>query len=68
MTTMATAIASDPMLPQPYSVRQVAKETPDTFTLRLEPENASERKFIPARAVQHAVGVRSWRVANLHQW
>jgi len=39
MTTMATAITTDPMLPQPYSVRQVAKETPDTFTLRLEPEN-----------------------------
>ena len=40
MTTMATAITSDPMLPQPYSVREVAKETPDTFTLRLEPEEA----------------------------
>ena len=39
MTTMATAITTDPMLPQPYSVRQVAKETPDTFTVRLEPEN-----------------------------
>jgi len=40
MTTMATAITTDPMLPQPYAVREVAKETPDTFTLRLEPENA----------------------------
>ena len=38
---MATAIITDPMLPQPYSVREVAKETPDTFTLRLEPENAT---------------------------
>ena len=38
---MATAITTDPMLPQPYSVREVAKETPDTFTLRLEPENAA---------------------------
>jgi NAD(P)H-flavin reductase len=37
---MATAITPDPMLPQPYSVREVARETPDTFTLRLEPENA----------------------------
>ena len=40
---MATAITTDPMLPQPYSVREVAKETPDTFTLRLEPENAVNR-------------------------
>jgi NAD(P)H-flavin reductase len=40
MMIMATAITADPMLPQPYLVREVAKETPDTFTLRLEPENA----------------------------
>ena len=40
MMIMATAITTDPMLPQPYSVREVAKETPDTFTLRLEPEKA----------------------------
>ena len=38
---MATAITTDPMLPQPYSVRALAKETPDTFTLRLEPENTA---------------------------
>ena len=38
---MAIAITTDPMLPQPYSVREVAKETLDTFTLRLEPENAA---------------------------
>jgi NAD(P)H-flavin reductase len=38
---MATAITTDPMLPQPYSVRAVAKETPDTFTLVLEPENTA---------------------------
>ena len=36
---MATAIRTDPMLPQPYLVREVTKETPDTFSLRLEPEN-----------------------------
>jgi len=36
---MATEITNDPMLPQLYSVREVAKETPDTFTLRLEPES-----------------------------
>ena len=40
MTTMTTATITDPMLPQRYSVRQVARETPDTFTLRLEPESA----------------------------
>jgi NAD(P)H-flavin reductase len=37
----ATAITTDPMLPQPYTVREVAKETSDTFTLRLEPENTA---------------------------
>jgi NAD(P)H-flavin reductase len=30
---------TDPMLPQPYVVRQVNKETPDTFGLTLEPES-----------------------------
>ena len=39
MTIMATATPIDPMLPHPYSVREVDKETPDTFTLTLEPEN-----------------------------
>ena len=29
----------DPMVPSPYVVRQVAKETPDTFTLTLESRN-----------------------------
>jgi NAD(P)H-flavin reductase len=47
---MATAITTDPMLPQPYSVRAVAKETPDTFTLRLEPEDAAhEAAFQPGQ-------------------
>jgi NAD(P)H-flavin reductase len=41
---MATAITTDLMLPQPYSLREVAKETPDTFTLRLEPENEMDRR------------------------
>ena len=40
MMITATAIPIDPMLPHPYSVREVGKETPDTFTLTLEPENA----------------------------
>ena len=42
---MATAITTDPMLPQPYTVREVAKETPDTFTLTLEPENAVDKRL-----------------------
>ncbi len=47
---MAAAITTDPMLPQPYSVREVAKETPDTFTLRLEPENmANASVFQPGQ-------------------
>lgn len=29
------------MLPQPYIVREVSKETPDTFTLKLAPETGS---------------------------
>lgn len=33
---MATAATNDPMLPQPHSVREVMKETSDTFTLTLE--------------------------------
>jgi len=36
MVSVATA-THDPMLPQPHRVRQVVKETPDTFTLTLEP-------------------------------
>lgn len=36
---MSTAVTTDPMLPQPYTVREVVKETPDTFTLSLEPSN-----------------------------
>ncbi|HEY7616010.1 MAG TPA: FAD/NAD(P)-binding protein [Terriglobales bacterium] len=39
---MAAASTIDPMLPQPYLVRQVAKETPDTFTLTVEPENGAK--------------------------
>jgi len=37
---MATSSTSDPMFPHPYVIREVCKETPDTFTLRLNPENA----------------------------
>ena len=38
------------MLPQPYSVRQVVKETADTFTLTLEPSNgAGGNRFQPGQ-------------------
>jgi len=53
--TMATAaptdpITTDPMLPQPYSVRQVVKETADTFTLTLETlSGAGGNRFQPGQ-------------------
>ena len=31
---------TDPMNPEPWVVRRVSKETPDTFTLALEPSNS----------------------------
>jgi NAD(P)H-flavin reductase len=47
---MATSGTIDPMLPQPHLVREVFKETPDTFTLRLDPENAvNETVFRPGQ-------------------
>lgn len=41
MNRMATALQLDPMLSQVYGVQSVSKETPDTFTLTLEPEAGS---------------------------
>jgi len=38
---MSTAAQIDPMTPAIYTVRQVSKETPDTFTLALESEDRS---------------------------
>ena len=38
---MAACPNSDAMVPQPYRVREVSKETPDTFTLVLEPHNGA---------------------------
>ena len=38
---MATAVTTDPMLSQPYLVEELSKETPDTFTLKLAPEEGS---------------------------
>ncbi|SPE44280.1 Cytosolic bidirectional (NiFe)-hydrogenases (NADP coupled, Group 3b), diaphorase subunit [Candidatus Sulfotelmatobacter sp. SbA7] len=47
---MATVAANDPMLPQPHRVRQVVKETPDTFTLTLEPsDGAGSSPFRPGQ-------------------
>jgi len=47
---MASATAIDPMLPEPYSVRQVLKETADTFTLTLEPsEGVVGSRFQPGQ-------------------
>ena len=47
---MTTAATNDVMLPQPYSVRQVIKETSDTFTLTLESSNgAGGRRFHPGQ-------------------
>jgi NAD(P)H-flavin reductase len=36
---MAACASSDAMVPQPFQVRAVSKETPDTFTLTLAPHN-----------------------------
>ncbi len=41
---------TDPMLPQPYLVQEVSKETPDTFTLKLAPgDGGSGRAFQPGQ-------------------
>lgn len=40
----------DPMLPHPYRVQRVRQETPDTFTLEMEPEDGSrELEFTPGQ-------------------
>ena len=40
----------DPMLPQPFLVRRVRRETPDTFTVEIEPANAGKIfKFAPGQ-------------------
>ncbi|HMD16641.1 MAG TPA: FAD/NAD(P)-binding protein [Terriglobales bacterium] len=47
---MATAATTDFMLPQPYLVQQVVKETADTFTLTLEPSDGTGRnRFQPGQ-------------------
>jgi NAD(P)H-flavin reductase len=47
---MAAVVANDPMLPEPHRVRQLIKETPDTFTLTLESSGAAgESPFRPGQ-------------------
>ena len=47
---MATAIAPEPMLSRPYRVRDVSKETYDTFTLRIAPEEGENGgTFLPGQ-------------------
>ena len=47
---MAGTNTTNPMLPQPYFVRDVAKETPDTFSLNLAPEaGANGMSFQPGQ-------------------
>ncbi len=50
MKTMAGTNTTNPMLPQPYLLRDVAKETPDTFSLKLAPEaGANGMSFQPGQ-------------------
>ena len=47
---MVAMPAVDPLLPTPYIVREITKETPDTFTLMLRPENGdSSSPFLPGQ-------------------
>ncbi len=49
MTVTATA-SNQPMLPQPYTVQHVFKETADTFTLTLRPLNGAKASgFLPGQ-------------------
>jgi len=47
---MSAQPATDPMRPRAYIVRQVAKETPDTFTLKVEAEErGNDSSFQPGQ-------------------
>ena len=63
---MAT-LPADPMVPNPYRVGQVWKETSDTFTLALEPAHECGMRQVLAGPVQHAVRIRRWRTSHLDQ-
>ena len=48
--TVTPQAAVDPMLTHPYFVREVAKETPDTFTLTIEPRvEEGSNSFAPGQ-------------------
>ena len=48
--TSTVAMPPDPMLPDPHRVQRVRQETPDTFTLELEPEyGARGFPFVPGQ-------------------
>lgn len=40
---------ANPMLPSPFIVRRVVKETPDTFTLTVQPQNGGGISFQPGQ-------------------
>jgi NAD(P)H-flavin reductase len=42
-------VEADPMSPQPWEVRRVVRETPDTFTLALKPSNGGRGGFEPGQ-------------------
>jgi NAD(P)H-flavin reductase len=47
----ATAGISDPMVPEPYRIRRVRRETYDTFTLELEPARGGDAvRFAPGQS------------------
>jgi NAD(P)H-flavin reductase len=46
---MMTAVAPDPMLPAFWTVRQIARETHDTFTLTLESPDGANGAFAPGQ-------------------
>lgn len=49
-SVQAIPVAADPMLPQPYIVKQVEEETPDTFSLAVHPsERVNGIAFLPGQ-------------------
>jgi len=50
MMSTAISIAADPMTPLPYCVHDIAKETPDTLTLTLQPQDGTQgSSFLPGQ-------------------
>jgi NAD(P)H-flavin reductase len=47
--TSPVSSPADPMLPRPWFVREVTKETHDTFTLTLDPSNGDSAGFSPGQ-------------------